>query len=264
MGYEAIILEKENNVATLTLNRPKKLNAIDQIMFRELTQAFQEVSQDEEIRVLIITGTGRGFCSGADWDMFPSDWKPGRMTYPPMTRSHVAYPGVIEARYLAKPVIAAVNGMAAAGGMVIAMVSDIRIASEKAEFTTAFIKRGLPDGAYTYLLPKLVGLGKAFELAYTSDVIDAREAERIGLVNKVVPHDQLMDSAKELAARIAKGSLMALGLTKEAMYRGLTADNIESHVEYELKLVDLLMGTEDFKEGMNAFLEKREPDFKGK
>lgn len=263
MEYDSLILEKEDGIATLTLNRPHKLNAIDAVMMRELPVAFQEVAQDEEVRVLIITGTGRGFCSGLDIGILGDiiAGPPGEQTQPEMPRS---YPGVLEPRYLAKPVIAAVNGIAAGGGLVLAMAADIRIASEKATFSQIFIRLGVPDGASTFLLPKLVGLGKALELAFTGDFIDAREAERIGLVNKVVPHGALMQSATELAARIAKGPPATLAVTKEAMCRGFTATDLDSHVEYELKLVGLTLATEDFKEGVTAFLEKREPFFKGR
>jgi len=268
MEYATLMLEKEDGIATLTLNRPHKLNAIDAIMMRELPVAFQEVAQDKEVRVLIITGAGRGFCSGLDIGILrdiiagPSGelTQPGQ-GLPQMPRS---YPGVLEPRYLAKPVIAALNGIAAGGGLVLAMAADIRIASEKATFSQIFVRLGVPDGASTFLLPKLVGLGKALELAFTGDIIDAREAERIGLVNKVVPHDALMQSATELAARIAKGPPATLAVTKEAMCRGFTATDLDSHVEYELKLVGLTLATEDFKEGVTAFLEKREPFFKGR
>lgn len=266
--YETIILEKKDNIATLTLNRPHKMNAMNATFFEELGDALHRVEQDEEVRVLIITGAGRAFSTGGDIgmlrDMFviPPE-KQGRrvLALEEFRRKSGA---MLEIQKLPKPVIAAVNGVAAGGGLMLALVTDIRIASEKATFSHVFARRGLPDGASTYLLPKLVGVSKALELAYTGDFIDAREAERIGLVNKVVPHDRLMQSAIELAAKIAKGPPITYALTKDAMYRGLNATDLDLHLDYEIKVVALTMDTQDFEEGMTAFLEKREPLFRGR
>lgn len=268
MQYQTVILEKSEGIATLTLNRPRKFNAIDIEMIRELQAVLQEVSQDDDVKVLVVTGAGPAFCSGADIEMVRGMIEsPSWEETPLRSRLRPAeswYSVVLQLRGLAKPVIAAVNGIAAGGGLVLAMLADIRIASEKASFSQIFARRGLPDGGSTYFLPKLVGIGKACELAFTGKVIDAREAERIGLVNQVVPHDELMKTARELAGGIAKGPAIALQLAKQALHRGFTSTDLASHIEYELNTVLISIATEDFREGVRSFLEKREPAFRGR
>jgi len=267
MRYETITIEKDEGIATLTLNRPRKYNAVDPTMMREVLSALQEVGEDDDVRVLIITGAGPAFCSGID-----ITWMRGMIegTSPeetPLTyrrRIEPWYSMVLQLSNLAKPVIAAVNGIAAGGGLVLAMVADIRIASDKAAFSQVFVRRGLPDGASTFFLPKLVGLGRACELAFTGKVIDAKEAERIGLVNQVVPHDELMKTARQLAAGIAKGPAIALQLAKQALRRGYTSTDLAAHMEYELNTIMISISTEDFREGVKSFLEKREPVFRGR
>jgi 2-(1,2-epoxy-1,2-dihydrophenyl)acetyl-CoA isomerase len=164
-----------------------------------------------------------------------------------------------------KPVIAAVNGVAAGGGMGLAAACDMRIASDKARFSTVFIKRGvIPDCAATFTLPRLVGMARACELVLKGNVIDAAEAERIGLVNKVVPHDELMSATREFANEIAQNPPIAVGLAKAALYRGMSETDIGGQEDYEAYIQNALMATEDFQEGIAAFFEKREPVFKGK
>ena len=268
MGYETIILEKDDGIAKLILNRPRKYNAVNTTMMRELQPALQEVSQDDEVKVLTITGAGSAFCSGADVAMirglFEDASREEILLRDKLRLIEPFYSIVMQISNLAKPVIAAVNGVAAGGGLVLAMVADIRIASDRAGFSQVFARRGLPDGASTFFLPKLVGLGKACELAFTGKIIDAREAERIGLVNQIVPHDELMNTTRELAAGIAKGPSIALQLAKQALRRGFTAIDLAAHIEYELNSVLISITTEDFREGVKSFLEKREPDFRGR
>ena len=165
---------------------------------------------------------------------------------------------------LEKPVIAAVNGVAAGAGFSIALLSDIRIASENARFSMAFVGRGLvPDCGATFLMPRLVGEAKSFELMYTGNVIDVKEAERMGLVNKVVPHDRVMDEAMALAKRLAKGPPLALAQIKRAVHAALL-NNLEQQLLLETYAQNFCFGTEDFREGVNSFVEKRDAKFKGK
>ena len=264
MGYETIILDKEEGIATMTLNRPEKLNAVSPAMWWELSKAIEEVRTDSEIRVLIVTGADPGFCAGADVVETLTLALPGEA--PPRTREQMKEPvGIAGLRFaqLQKPTLAAVNGVAAGMGFSFALACDIRIASEKARFTNVFVRTGLiPDNGLTYFLPRLVGLAKALELMYTGDRIDAKEAERIGLVNQVVPHDDLLRVTKDMAKRIAQGAPMALELTKWATTRALNTD-LEQLILLETYAQKVCLETEDFQEGLKAFMEKRPPVFKG-
>ncbi|MEE8374562.1 MAG: enoyl-CoA hydratase-related protein, partial [Dehalococcoidia bacterium] len=171
---------------------------------------------------------------------------------------------VLKIRNMPKPVIAAVNGTAAGGGLALALACDIRLASEAARFNMIFTKRGvIPESGSTYTLPRLVGTARALELVFTADTVGAAEADRIGMVNKVVPADQLMAAAKDLAKKIAQNSPVALGFAKAAIYRGITETDIAAQMDYEAYVENVLFNTEDFKEGINSFLEGRPPQFKG-
>jgi len=268
MAYETIIVEKEKNIATLMLNRPHTFNAWTQQMAEESLEALDDISKDDDVAAVIVTGVGKAFSSGADAGRLndiaenPSD--PGivmRMVKRGPSITVVA----VRLRSMEKPVIAAVNGIAAGGGFGIAMACDIRIASEEARFSQLFVRRGLvPDTGSTYFMPRLVGTAKALELMWTGDIIDAREAERIGLVNRVVKAEALMKETKELAQRVASGPRVAVQFTKRALYRGMLETDLQAQVDYELYLNTLCFSTDDFKEGVRSFLEKREPVFKEK
>ena len=172
---------------------------------------------------------------------------------------------VLKIQGMPKPVIAAVNGITLGGAFVLAAACDLKIASENAEFSMLQVKRGLiPDGGGTYHLPRAVGLGKALELALIGDPIDAREAERIGFVNKVVPQESLMSAAREMATKIARNAPLAVGMTKAAMYKGLHEHDLAAHLDYEVYIMNILFSTEDFQEGMAAMGEKRDAVFKGR
>ena len=265
MKQETVIYEKGDGIATITLNRPDRLNAIGATMSQDLAQVLEEANSDNEVRVLIITGAGKGFCSGADLKTLGD--AAGAVGRGMVTRSPAAG-GIrsfaIQMQSFEKPSIAAVNGPAVGAGLSIALACDIRIASEKARFSQIFIKRGLvPDTGSSYLLPRVVGIDKACEMVYTGDILDAEQAKDYGLVSRVVPHGELMREVRGLATRIAAGPPIAMKLAKRALYKGVTTD-LASAVEFEGYTQGICFGTEDFREGMTAFDEKRQPEFKGR
>ena len=263
MKYQDLILEKEDGIATLTLNRPDKLNAISMTMREELPKAIDEVRGDDEVRVLVVTGAGRGFCSGADVAGQAARIAGGKLEE--SRRSLLAPVGSwgVPLAELEKPTIAAVNGVAAGAGLSFALLCDIRIAAESARFGAVWVRRGLiADVGATYFLPRILGVEKALELMYTGDIIDAREAERIGLVSRVVPDDDLMKVTRELATKIAKGPPIAIELMKRAVYRDILS-GLRVKLDFETYAQDICRRSEDHKEGVTAFLEKREAHFKG-
>lgn len=271
---EELIFETEDNVATVTLNLPGKLNALSQAITAGLWRAIDDARSDDSIRALVITGVGRGFCSGADVEGLaaatggtaaaineapPVEAKPKAS---PEMRSLVDIPAAL--LQLPIPVLGAINGVAAGGGLSIALACDIRIASQDARFAAVWVKRALmPDLGISYTLPRAVGLSKACEMIFSGDIIDAAEAERIGLVSKVVPPEQLLSTTMELAKRIAKGPPMAIQYAKEVLYKAQDMD-MEATVKLEAVNFAKCMRSEDAREGVRSFLEKREPDFKGR
>ena len=263
MEPKELILEKEGHVAVLTLNRPDKMNAISLNMRVDLPLALQQVQEDDDLRALIITGAGRGFCSGADVAVQAAR-AAGEQT-PESRKTILQLTGALILGFekINKPVVAAVNGIAAGVGLTLALVSDIRIASGQARFSAIWVKRGLiADGGATLLLPLIVGLEKALELAFTGDILDAREAERIGLVSKVVPPEDLMPRAQELAQKIAANPPISVELVKRVML-----EKVRNQLREALFLESYAQGvcrtTQDQKEAVKAFMEKREPVFKG-
>ncbi len=259
MNYKEIIFEKENPLAIITLNRPDKLNAYTWQMGREIVKALDEADKDRNIRVVIVTGAGRGFCAGVDL----TDEPKGPAI--PIRRDNRMGPPVRKLKDFDKPVIAAINGVVGGGGLAFAMACDMRIVSDRARFSMIFVKRGFPpDVGSSWLLPRIVGMAKACELTLTGDIIDAAEAERIGLVNRVVPHDDLLPAARELATRIAKNPPATVQLAKRALYQGALTDDLPLHMELEGHYNAISMATEDYQEAMRAFFEKRDPIFKGK
>lgn len=261
MDYKTIILKKQEGIASITLNRPDKLNAITVAMTDEIIQAIRDVAQDESIRAVIITGAGRGFCSGADLgsdDLMVTSPSAG------LEVMHKAITLVMGIREMPKPVIAAVNGPAVGGGCSLALACDIVIASEKAVFGTPFVLRNLhPDFGATYFLPRLIGMAKASDLLLTGRIVDAAEADRMGLVSRVVPAEQLEKAAGEVAAGLAKGAPKAINMAKTSINKSLTMD-LPAMMDHEARAQCILMVMEDCKEAMAAFMEKREPVFRGK
>lgn len=270
MTYQTIIVEKADGIATLTLNRPEVMNAWNPLMAREAAEAIASMDRDEEVKVLIITGAGKAFSSGADVGRL-KETAEGKVPFLETTAGMVLtgatslLTAVETIRDLSKPVIAAIHGVAAGAGLSVALGCDIRIATEDARFTMAFVKRGLiPDLGGTYLLPRLVGPGVAAKLIFTGDVIDAREAARIGLVDELVPPGEALARAKILAQRIAQNPPLAVRMAKKALYKGMTEPDLRSQMDYEIFIQCGLQRTEDFREGVNSFFEKREPRFKGR
>jgi enoyl-CoA hydratase/carnithine racemase len=255
------LYEQSQGVATITLNRPERLNALTFEVYRELTDAFAALRTETDVRVVVITGAGRAFCSGGDvhdiiGELFKRDME-GLLEFTRMTCELVA-----TIRALRKPVIASLNGTTAGAGACIALASDIRIAAEEAKIAFLFVKVGLSgaDMGAAYLLPRVVGLAKATELLYTGDFISAQEAERIGLYNRVVPGDQLVSTTRELAERLARGPAFAIAKTKELLDREAHM-NLETALECEAQAQAICMQHPDYREAYEAFVNKREPKF---
>jgi len=257
--FENIIFKKEESVALIAINRPKVRNALNGPTFQDLSDAFEECRVDNEIRAVVVTGVGKAFSAGIDLTMFV-----GRESGAP-ARAGVDWQRMVNSiEELRKPVIAGVNGYAFGAGLEVALACDLRIASEDAVLGDLHARVGLvPDLGGSQRLPRLVGIAKAKEIIFTGDTIDAREAERIGLVNKVVPKEQLEAEVMGLAKRLAKGPTVAIGLTKMAINRSTETD-VRAGMEFEMWAQRLCFQTEDAKEGPKAFVEKREPQFKGR
>ncbi|MQF49119.1 hypothetical protein FIM08_04410 [SAR202 cluster bacterium AC-647-N09_OGT_505m] len=260
-NYELLHFEREGHVAIITLNRPERLNALNANLRLEFRSTLNQVASTDNIRAVILTGSGRGFCAGAD----VNGQKEGLVS----PRSQEAAAPTSETlslviRALPQPVIAAVNGVAAGMGMSIALACDIRIASEKARFASIFIKRSsVPDTGATYLLPQQVAPGIAAEMALTGRVYDAQWALEKGLVNRVVPEDQLMKETMALAKEIVANSPLGIRVTKQLLYRN---DEFEKQIDRERTGNAYLHSTapEDRREAVVSFLEKREPVFTGR
>jgi len=261
MSRPDLLLEKTDGCGILTINRPDALNAITaEMLFEGFNDCFERAHKDEDINVLILTGAGRAFCSGLDLSAFESLTKPAsRFEF-----SQLYGDWALTLRSFTKPIIAAVNGAAMGGGLTLALLSDVRIASENAKFSSIWIKRGIiPDCSTTYFLPRIVGFPRALEMMLTGEIIDAREAEKIGLVKKVVPADKLMEEAMSIARSFAEGPSLAIGLCRQAAYASLDS-SLEQQMHLEMLSVKSLLSTHDCRESINAFFEKRKPRFIGK
>lgn len=256
MTYENVLLKKENNIGILSINRPDELNSLNSAVLSELNMVIDEISIDDDIHVLIITGEGRAFVAGADIGEMKNKNS--------MEAREFADKGLSVFRkieLMEKPVIAAINGFALGGGCELAMCCDIRIASDKAKFGQPEVGLGITPGfGGTQRLARLVGLGNAKELIFTGDIIKADEALRIGLVNKVVDSSELMDKVKEVAEKIASKGQLAIRFAKTAINRGVETD-LATGMVIERELFSLCFATKDQKEAMAAFLEKREANY---
>ena len=263
MIYEQIIYTKENGVATIALNRPEVLNALSPTMIDEWVSAIECAKYDDEVQVLVVTGSGRGFCSGVDLKAMvaaPDAELIQRRDH--MRRGVQRIPLALSS--FDKLYIASINGPATGGGFDACSMADIRIASDRARFSMNHLRiAGLSaDGGY-YFLARILGIAKTMELAMKFDFFDAAEALRIGYVSQVVPHEQLGDSTRDLAARFAEGPPIAMQFAKRLIYQSLDIP-LEKHLEDVAKAWLINEATEDFREGPRAFVEKRPPRFKGR
>lgn len=267
MEFKYIILKKEDNIVTLILNRPERLNAVNEEVFAEMNAALDEVARDPEARVFIITGAGRAFCAGADISSGESRERIMEIGNPAEQRSHLRRgpQTVIKKLHgLEIPTIAMVNGAAVGAGFDFALACDIRIGSETARFRVAFTTIGLvPGTGGAWFLPRIVGIGRAAELLFSGDFIDAKEAERIGILNRVVPPEDLEKETMALARRLAANPPLALKLDKYLMYKGLEVD-LDTALEMAATAQTICLASEDHREGVAAFREKRQPVFKGR
>ncbi|MGE1061508.1 short-chain-enoyl-CoA hydratase [Megasphaera paucivorans] len=260
MSYENLLIEKENGTAVVTINRPKALNALNEATVRELDKMIDEIEADQDVAVLIITGSGqKSFVAGADIvEMKDKNAMEGRDW-------GILAQGVFnKLENMKKPVIAAVNGYALGGGNELQMACDIRIAADNAKFGQPEVTLGITPGfGGTQRLPRLVSKGMAKKLLFTGAMIDAAEAYRIGLVDELVPADHLMAAAKKMAVKIQSVAPLAVQLCKSAVNRGINMD-LQSGIQYEDEVWGLCFSTNDQKEGMQAFVEKRKAEFSGK
>jgi 2-(1,2-epoxy-1,2-dihydrophenyl)acetyl-CoA isomerase len=258
-----VLLEaKHEGIATLVMNRPDRLNALNTELAVAVNEALGRIAKDETVRVVVITGAGRAFCAGGDLGALAKGHQTGAQDLEPLLRAGMQM--LIKMRTIPQPVIAAVNGAAAGAGMNIALGADIRIAAEEATFGQNFVKIGLfPDYGGTYLLPQLVGPAKAAELFYTGEMIDAKTALSLGIVNQVVPAAQLEAEVKALAQKISQGASMPIQAVKKELFAREEKELIRA-LENEVQEQNRCFPSEDCKEGIRAFFEKRRPKFQGK
>lgn len=253
-------------ITVITLNRPESLNAMNHELVTGVHDALDEVDADHDCRVVVLTGAGRAFCAGLDLKgpgAAPGTDGVGRAQAGMLSQQRIASL-YTRMRAVRKPIIAAVNGAASGGGFAFALASDVRVAAESARFNVAFVRIGLSgcDVGVSYLLPRLIGASKAFELMLTGRFVGAEEAERIGLVSRVVPDGEVVDAALEIAAQIRANSPFGVWMTKEVMWSNLEAGSMQAAIDLENRNQILTTFTEDMPEAIRAFLEKREPHFR--
>lgn len=260
MTYESLLLDLAGGVATVTLNRPEKRNAVNSVMFQELAAVFDHIATDREVRAFVLTGAGDHFCSGADLSSLNEAPRTPAEMLARMAQVHSVVEKII---FCPKPGIAAVRGYAAGGGASLALACDLIVMTEEAKFAELFVKRGLVmDMSSTFTLPRAIGLHRAKELALLGDTIDAERAYEIGIANRVVPSDELETTVKDLASRLAAGPPITMALMKRALNESLSK-SFDEVLKQESYNQSILFSTKDLQEAIMAFFEKREPQFKG-
>lgn len=259
MADDALLFEvRDDGVALITLNRPQQLNALNEELMRGWREALDRCAEDAKVRAIVVTGAGRAFCAGQDLKSLEGGTPIG------MILRDWYNPVILRLRSVPKPVIAAVNGIAVGAGCNLALCCDLRFAAETARFGQVFVGIGaLPDSGGFFFLPRLVGSGKAMELMLGGEIVDAREAERIGIVNRVVPAGELLPRTLEYAAKLAQGPTAVFGMIKHGLDRSAVA-TLEELLEYEANGQTKAAAGEDFKEGVAAFVEKRQARFAGR
>ncbi len=268
MDYQEIMYDVSDRIATITLNRPERMNAFSEQMLGEWADAIRRSQEDDGVRAVIVTGAGRAFCAGADLRATGSedrvllaDLNPGERRNGLRLSVH-RVPQALQ--YLDKPYIAAINGAAVGAGMDMVSMTDVRISSDVARYGMSYVNVGLvPGDGGAWLLPRLVGIQKALELMWSGELFNAEEALRIGYVSRVVPHAQLMEEAQAYAMRLAEGPPIAIQMLKRLVYRAETQTFMEA-LEAAQAAFTIVQSTEDFKEGPTAFREKRKPVFTGR
>ncbi len=260
MTYKSIDAERKEGISIIHLNTPDNMNALDAKMSEELDDALLQCQEDDAVKAVIITGAGKAFCAGGNVKAMADAPDPEKFL---AELSGWIHKPVHRIYTMEKVVIAAVNGHAVGAGAALAMACDLRYASKNAKFNMGFMKIGLAPGCGTYFLPKLVGKAKASELIFLSETIDADAAEKLGLINRAVEPDKLMATATDVAERIAKGPGLAIGRAK-TLLRLSENSRLEEHLAAERHMISISGATEDFREGVTAFAEKREPRFVGK
>jgi enoyl-CoA hydratase/carnithine racemase len=262
MNWEHILWEKSDRIGTITLNRPEKLNAFGGLMRQELLAAIARAAGDREVRVVVITGAGKAFCAGADVNEM-ADGESDALAGGATAERPAAGQAVLAINAMEKPVIAAVNGAAVGGGCNLALACDVVVAGDRARFGQAFVKLGLhPDWGGIYFLPRRVGYAKAAELIFTGAIVDAAEALAMGLINRVVPHDDLAGEVRAMALQMARNAPIPMALAKRGL-QNFHAWSLAQAVDYESHALGVVMKTKDLAEGVTAFVEKRAPQFKG-
>jgi 2-(1,2-epoxy-1,2-dihydrophenyl)acetyl-CoA isomerase len=260
---DELLFEKSGPIATITLNRPEKLNAFHNAMLADWAEALRECQTDDGVAVVVLTGAGRAFCSGGDLGTMGAVDGNAALYIGDYLRNHV-HPVARAVDALQKPYLGAINGVATGAGMDMALMTDIRYAARSARFAETYVKVGLiPGDGGAFLLPRLVGLTKALELLWTGDFVDADEAERLGIVSRVCDDDRLMDEVMALAQRLASGPRVAIRLMKQAVYRSLQLDFMGA-LDTVAGPMGVAFNTDDHREAVRAFAEKRPPEFTGR
>jgi len=261
---KAVVWKREDNIAIVTLNRPEQYNVINIGMGKDFRQVLFECWDDDNVRAVVLTGSGESFSGGGDIRFFDAEIKAGRIGQSFEILMPIFHSVIELIREIPKPVTAALNGVVAGGGFGLALACDFRIASPDITFHTAFCGLGAsPDSSSSFFLPRFVGMGRATELFLRNKPVTAEEALNLGLVNAVVPKEKVMDEAMALAAEIAQGPTNAFGRTKQLMNQSMSS-SLKDHLHNEARLITISAMSSDFSEGVNAFREKRKPNFSGK